>query len=216
MSAARSRSCWCFPTAGGFRCETMTIGRGEDATLKLDDRTVSRLARADRGRPAGPMIEDAGSRFGVTVSGQPLSAPCLLPAGQEIQLGNVVLRVESAVRASRRAGEVGWAIAGAANPNATIVVPSARRRWGCARRRAWPATARSGRGCGPDGRSSGSTATPTTSATCCATCRGAVHANGRAGRAAARAARRPATGRRAAGRGERRRPGPRARGASRG
>ena len=61
--------------------DAMTIGRGETATVKLDDRTVSRLhARIDP-TPDGPMISDAGSRFGVKVSGQPLSAPLRLTSG---------------------------------------------------------------------------------------------------------------------------------------
>lgn len=66
------------------------------------------------------MIADAGSRFGVLVSGQPLAEPCMLHAGMEIRLGNVVLRVESAVRPSpgdARDSEPGG------SPNATIVVP---------------------------------------------------------------------------------------------
>ena len=66
--------------------DTMTIGRDDAATLRLDDRTVSRShARIVTG-PNGPMIEDAGSRFGVTISGRPLSEPQQLLAGQEIRL----------------------------------------------------------------------------------------------------------------------------------
>ena len=94
--------------------DAMTIGRGDDVTLKLDDRTVSRMAARIAAGPDGPMIEDAGSRFGITVSGQPLSEPRRLLAGQEIRLGNVVLRVESALparaacrRAARHARSVG-------------------------------------------------------------------------------------------------------------
>jgi putative peptide zinc metalloprotease protein len=111
--------------------DAMTIGRGETADVKLDDRTVSRVhARIDPTRD-GPMISDAGSRFGVTVSGQPLSAPCRLTAGSVIQLGNVTLRVESALApvtpgGAAGAGGVGGPGAGlnpSAGPNATIVVP---------------------------------------------------------------------------------------------
>jgi putative peptide zinc metalloprotease protein len=107
--------------------DPMTIGRGDDVTLRIDDRTVSRMAARIAGGPDGPMIEDAGSRFGITVSGQPLSEPRRLLAGQEIRLGSVVLRVESAVpRAS--AGIAGYPgvpdpSAAIANPNATLVVP---------------------------------------------------------------------------------------------
>jgi putative peptide zinc metalloprotease protein len=105
--------------------DAMTIGRGETADVKLEDRTVSRLhARIDP-TPDGPMISDAGSRFGVTVSGQRVSEPRRLTAGVVIQLGNVTLRVESALA---RAG--GPAVPGTpaaadptGGPNATIVVP---------------------------------------------------------------------------------------------
>ena len=73
------------------------------------------------------MIEDAGSRFGITVSGQPLSEPRRLLAGQEIRLGNVVLRVESAAAPRGAAVASGPALAdpsaAIANPNATLVVP---------------------------------------------------------------------------------------------
>jgi putative peptide zinc metalloprotease protein len=106
--------------------DAMTIGRGDDVTLKLDDQTVSRMAARIAAGPDGPMIEDAGSRFGITVSGQPLSEPRRLLAGQEIRLGNVVLRVESALpRAGVPVGGPGMPdpSAAIANPNATLVVP---------------------------------------------------------------------------------------------
>lgn len=101
--------------------ETMTIGRGEDATVKLDDRTVSRMHARITPTRDGPMIADAGSRFGVLVSGQPLSEPRMLHPGMEIRLGNVVLRVESAVRPT--VVDTGGSADPGASPNATIVVP---------------------------------------------------------------------------------------------
>ncbi len=74
----------------------LTIGRGADATVRLDDPTVSRRhARIVLG-PDGPLIEDAGSRFGVLVDGQTLKAPRLLLAG-----GGDPARQR---RAARRAG----------------------------------------------------------------------------------------------------------------
>jgi putative peptide zinc metalloprotease protein len=116
--------------------DAMTIGRADDATIRLDDQTVSRLhARITVGKD-GPMIEDAGSRFGVTVSGQRLSEPRRLIPGQEIRLGNVVLRVVSAAPSPRIVPDVtaltpnpgrsalpeGRHTSGDAR-NATIVVP---------------------------------------------------------------------------------------------
>jgi putative peptide zinc metalloprotease protein len=99
--------------------DAMTIGRGDDATVKLDDQTVSRLHARISAGPDGPVIEDAGSRFGVLISGQPLSGPRRLLPGTEIKLGNVVLRVESAARPAPPV-PTGAPDAG---PNATIIVP---------------------------------------------------------------------------------------------
>jgi putative peptide zinc metalloprotease protein len=107
---------------------TLILGRGEEADVKLDDRTVSRRhARIDFTRD-GPMISDAGSRFGVTVAGQKLSEPRRLFAGTEIRLGNVAVRVENALASAGPAatGAPGGGPAGEAPPavpNATIVVP---------------------------------------------------------------------------------------------
>ncbi len=112
--------------------DSMTIGRGETADVKLEDRTVSRLHARIDDTTQGPIISDAGSRFGVTVSGQQLAEPARLTAGSVIGLGNVTLRVESALGPVAGAGVpgavggVGAAPGGAApgaGPNATIVVP---------------------------------------------------------------------------------------------
>ncbi|MGZ4171570.1 MAG: FHA domain-containing protein [Solirubrobacteraceae bacterium] len=104
--------------------DSMTIGRGETADVKLEDRTVSRTHARIDATPDGPMISDAGSRFGVTVAGQRLSEPRRLTAGTEIRLGNVTLRVESAIaHTSPAGGPAEGAAAAGAGPNATIVVP---------------------------------------------------------------------------------------------
>jgi putative peptide zinc metalloprotease protein len=87
----------------------LMIGRGADADVRLDDPTVSRShARIVVGRD-GPMIEDAGSRFGVLVDGEVLQGARRLAAGAEIRLGNAVLRVER--------------VPPAVEANATVVVP---------------------------------------------------------------------------------------------
>ena len=53
----------------------LTIGRGEEATVRIGDQTVSRLhARIALG-PDGPVIEDAGSRFGTLLSGHAADRP---------------------------------------------------------------------------------------------------------------------------------------------
>jgi len=97
----------------------LTIGRAEDATVRLDDPTVSRRHARIVGGPSGPVIEDAGSRFGVLVDGQTLAGPRLLLPGAQIRLGNVVLHVERAVASSsgRAPADSGSSM------NATVVVP---------------------------------------------------------------------------------------------
>jgi putative peptide zinc metalloprotease protein len=99
--------------------ETMTIGRGEDATVRLDDPTVSRRHARIVAGPSGPVIEDAGSRFGVLIDGQRLAAPRLLLPGAAVQLGNVVLRVEREAPASPDHAPA----VSASDANATMVVP---------------------------------------------------------------------------------------------
>src|SRR5438876_368404 len=73
----------------------LTIGRGEAASVRLADQTVSRThARISVG-PAGPLLEDTGSRFGTQLEGARVSRPELLRAGSEIRVGDVRLTVES-------------------------------------------------------------------------------------------------------------------------
>jgi putative peptide zinc metalloprotease protein len=98
----------------------LTIGRASDATIRLEDQTVSRQHARIVPGPDGPLIEDVGSRFGVLVDGEPLTGPRRLHAGVELRLGNVALRVE------RMAPSSGAALAGSGSApaaNATIVVP---------------------------------------------------------------------------------------------
>lgn len=108
--------------------DAMTIGRGDDATLKIADRTVSRLHARIVSGPGGFLIEDAGSKFGVMFSGRPLAAPLRLTPGQQIQLGNVVLRVENAAQAPASGAVLAGGVGPLADPpegrpNQTLVVP---------------------------------------------------------------------------------------------
>ena len=94
----------------------ITIGRAGDATVRLNDRTVSRRhARIVRG-PDGPVIEDVGSSFGTLLDGHPLAGPRRLEPGAQLKLGNVLLRVERAAPAALRPVSDPGA-------NATIIVP---------------------------------------------------------------------------------------------
>ena len=72
------------------------------------------LLRAD-----GPVIEDAGSRFGVLVDGQTVDGPRRLEPGTEIRLGNAVLHVKPAAPAWSRDSQS----VPTPDANATVVVP---------------------------------------------------------------------------------------------
>lgn len=101
--------------------DRLTIGRADDATIRLEDQTVSRHHARIVPGPDGPRIEDAGSRFGVLIDGEPLTGSRRLEAGVELRLGNVVLRVERTMPSS--AGGPSADPAANPNANATIVVP---------------------------------------------------------------------------------------------
>jgi putative peptide zinc metalloprotease protein len=99
--------------------DRLTIGRADDATIRLEDQTVSRRHARIVPGPDGPLIEDVGSRFGVLFDGEPLTGPRRLEPGAALSLGNVVLRVERAAPLS----SVGSQADAAPDANATIVVP---------------------------------------------------------------------------------------------
>ena len=105
---------------------SLTIGRGEDASIRIADPTVSRAhARISLG-PEGPVIEDAGSRFGTTLSGNAVDGPTRLYPGAQIRVGDVVIGVAAAASAPPRlhvpSVEPGRE-AEAPGPGETIVVP---------------------------------------------------------------------------------------------
>ena len=103
----------------------LTIGRGEEATVRIGDKTVSRLHVKIGLGPDGPLIEDAGSRFGTLLSGTPITGPTPLRAGAQIRLGDVMIAVEDAVpRRVVPAVHLPEAPpAGQSGPGETIVVP---------------------------------------------------------------------------------------------
>lgn len=74
----------------------LTIGRSEEASIRIEDQTVSRTHVRISFGPDGPIIEDAGSRFGTLVSGSLVTEPRRLHTGDQLTLGNVAIRVESA------------------------------------------------------------------------------------------------------------------------
>jgi class 3 adenylate cyclase len=71
----------------------MTVGRGEDAGLPLDDPEISR-AHAVLGPTAdGLEIQDLGSLNGTWVNGERISSPTLLAAGDIVRLGATRMEV---------------------------------------------------------------------------------------------------------------------------
>ena len=104
---------------------SLTIGRGEEANIRIADPTVSRVhARISVG-PDGPVIEDAGSSFGTTVSGNAVDGPRRLYPGAEIRIGDVFIGVAAEQPAPARveAPSVEPVRELDAGPGETIVVP---------------------------------------------------------------------------------------------
>lgn len=101
----------------------LTIGRGEQANVRIADQTVSRVhARISLG-PDGPVIEDAGSRFGTVLSGNALNGPTRLYAGAQIRIGDVFIGVEADAPVRRNAPSVEPVRELGAGPGETIIVP---------------------------------------------------------------------------------------------
>ena len=103
----------------------LTIGRGEEATVRIANQTVSRLHVKIGLGADGPVIEDAGSRFGTLLSGAPVTGPTPLRPGAQIRLGDVVIGVEDAVprRVAPPARVPEPAAVAQSGPGETIVVP---------------------------------------------------------------------------------------------
>jgi putative peptide zinc metalloprotease protein len=73
----------------------LTIGRGDEASVRIADQTVSRVHARISLAPSGPLLEDVGSRFGTLLDGVPVNAPQPLRAGSEIRVGDVTLAIRS-------------------------------------------------------------------------------------------------------------------------
>jgi DNA-binding NtrC family response regulator len=76
-------ACWvCKLPARG----TITVGRSEEAGIRLESSSVSRLHAELAASEAGIWIRDLGSRNGTSVNGEEIRAPKLLQAGDLIEL----------------------------------------------------------------------------------------------------------------------------------
>ena len=105
--------------AGGERLplvDDVVIGRGPDATLRLEDPSVSRLHARISANGGGARIEDAGSSHGTFVDGARLTAPLALRDGARIRIGDQELAVER----RRDTAEAGRTIV--VRPGASLVV----------------------------------------------------------------------------------------------
>jgi DNA-binding winged helix-turn-helix (wHTH) protein len=67
------------------------IGRGEDATVRIDSAGVSRCHARIRVAGGEATLEDAGSKNGTYLNGVRVTAPAPLANGNEIRIGSVVL-----------------------------------------------------------------------------------------------------------------------------
>ena len=74
----------------------LLIGRGDDCGLTINDPEVSRHHASVKPLPDGRAeITDLGSGNGTVVDGRKISAPTVLQGGEEVRLGNTVLRAQA-------------------------------------------------------------------------------------------------------------------------
>ena len=104
----------------------MTIGRAARVTVRIDDRSVSRVHARIFDGPDGPLIEDAGSTWGTSVSGRVIAGPTPLTPGAQIRIANVTIAVEGEAPGARQRSESAGAAASGgsqAGPGETMMVP---------------------------------------------------------------------------------------------
>jgi DNA-binding NtrC family response regulator len=80
---------------------TRIVGRAAPADLIVDDPSLSRRHARLRVQPAGVMVEDLGSKNGLSSGGE-LVENVLVPPGSQINLGSVVMVVRRACEQERR------------------------------------------------------------------------------------------------------------------
>jgi diguanylate cyclase (GGDEF)-like protein len=72
--------------------ETLTIGRGDDAGIRIADGSVSRRHAQIEMTPEGFVVSDLGSTNGTFVNDQQAHAPKLLEDGDYLRVGNCLFR----------------------------------------------------------------------------------------------------------------------------
>jgi pSer/pThr/pTyr-binding forkhead associated (FHA) protein len=75
-------------------CGTVTLGRGSNATIRLDHPSVSRIHAKLSMTSAGVTVEDNGSHNGTLVNGRHITGPCLLRSGDVLAVAAVALLYE--------------------------------------------------------------------------------------------------------------------------
>src|SRR3954454_16675165 len=74
---------------------TLTIGRGPQSGVRLDDPSVSRAhARVSAAPGTAPLLEDTGSTYGTWLDGERVSGPRELRDGDRLRVGDQLLTVE--------------------------------------------------------------------------------------------------------------------------
>ena len=73
--------------------EAFYIGRSSECDLTLDQETISRRHTKITVTPTGHQVEDMGSTNGTLVNGRPIVQPVTLKDGDDVQVGDVVMRV---------------------------------------------------------------------------------------------------------------------------
>jgi class 3 adenylate cyclase len=84
---------------GGRRiriADRLTLGRGDDAGLRIDDPEISRAHAVIGVTPDGLEIRDLGSLNGTAVNGERINSPTLLVRGDVVKLGATRIEVISA------------------------------------------------------------------------------------------------------------------------
>jgi DNA-binding NtrC family response regulator len=73
----------------------VTLGRGDEVTLSLDDRSLSREHARFELRDEGVIVTDLGSTNGTWVGAERAASAVVVPAGAEVRLGAVTVAVHS-------------------------------------------------------------------------------------------------------------------------
>ena len=75
--------------------DQVRIGRSPENDVAIQDPSVSRLHASIERTRDGFMIQDLGSRNGVMVNGRRIGGPTLITEQDEVQLGDVILKLRT-------------------------------------------------------------------------------------------------------------------------